>query len=60
MRGRIIGNGRRKLKPQIKMFEGLELNGLNYSGVSKFCQDLNLIIFVIQVRPNLFSRDAAK
>lgn len=50
----------KKFKQPVYIFGGLELQGLSYSGTEKFYQDLNLIISLIQVKPNLFSRDAVK
>lgn len=50
----------KKFKPPVHIFGGLELQGLSYSGTEKFYQDLNLIISLIQVKLNLFSRDAVK
>lgn len=50
----------KKFKPPVHIFGGLELQGLSYSGTKKFYQDLNLIISLIQVKLNLFSRDAVK
>ena len=50
----------KKFKHPVYIFGGLELQGLSYSGTEKFYQDINLIISLIQVKPNLFSRDAVK
>ena len=50
----------KKFKQPVHIFGGLKLQGLSYSGTEKFYQDLNLIISLIQVKLNLFSRDAVK
>lgn len=59
MKGGLLGK-HKKFKPPINIFGSLELKDWNYFGTWKFYQALNLIIFLIRVRLNLFTRDATK